>query len=42
MKKSKILISGVSGFLGYHLVNSLSSDHDIIGLYNDFIKLSQS
>lgn len=35
MEKSKILISGISGFLGYHMIKTLSPYYDIVGLYNN-------
>ena len=34
MEKSKILISGISGFLGYHMLKALSLEYHIVGIYN--------
>jgi UDP-glucuronate 4-epimerase len=35
MKKDKVLVTGIAGFIGFHLVNKLiQEDYDIIGLDN--------
>ena len=33
MKNKKVLITGISGFLGYHLYNALYKNNTIVGLY---------
>lgn len=38
----KILITGITGFLGTHLVNFLKDDHEIIGVSGNSSKLNQS
>ena len=34
MTKKKIILTGASGFLGWHFLNSYSSDYQIVGLYS--------
>ena len=34
MKNKSILITGISGFLGYHIYNTLYENNNIVGLYH--------